>query len=416
MTYQTTLLPNGLRVATDSMADVESLSLGLWVPVGTRHENNRQEGVAHLVEHMMFKGTKTRSARQLSTAIEKNGGMMNAHTSREETAYYVRILPEDTELGLTLLADMLFHSTCEPALLDRERDVIIQEIGRDHDTPEDHIYDEVNAVAFPGQPLGRSILGRAEVIAKLPRQSVLDYIKRHYHPRHMVLAAAGKIDHGKLCALASVHFPLMHGKKSQPLAVSSRYVGGRRHIKKDCEQTHLMLAYPAPGYAHKKASAEKDIYTASVLAMILGGGAASRLFLKIREERGLVYSIQAFLSPYEDVGLLGIAAGTDPAKLAKVLPLIRKELRAIADKGVSAAELKRAKASLRADMLMGQESVMRRTEQLATHWLRYGHVPDMAKALRRLEAVTVVDVRAMMKMMLRAKETCVTIGPGQIVA
>ena len=403
MTIEITTLNNGLRVISDSMPESESMVFGVWVGVGTRNEPWTANGVAHLTEHMMFKGTKRRSAYALSTAIEKNGGAMNAHTTREETAYYARVLPEDSGLAADIIADMLQRSVFDAKELDRERQVILQEIGRDHDTPEDHIYDLLHQVAFPRQKIGRSILGSAAVVARLPRRNVTDYVRRHYHAGNMVIVGAGKITHKELVELAKRQFGrLPNGKTSKPEAAKIK--GGELRQTKDSEQLHLMLAFPAPALHARK------VYDASLLAILLGGSASSRLFQKVREQRGLVYNIGASHLAFHDTGLFTIYAGTDPARVRELIPVVCRELRDVAQH-VTPSELKRAKAQARADLLMGQESVMRRAEILGHQMLTYGKPIPIRETLARIMAVTEEDVQNIAARLFARRPILTALGP-----
>ncbi len=403
MTIEISTLDNGLRVVTDSMPDSESMVFGVWVGVGTRHEPWSANGVAHLAEHMMFKGTKRRSAYGISAAIEKNGGAMNAHTTREETAYYARVMPEDAPLAADIIADMLQRSIFDPKELDRERQVIIQEIGRDHDTPEDHVFDLLHETAFPKQKIGRSILGSADVIANLPRRELMSYVKRHYHAGNMVVIGAGKITHDEMVRLAKRHYGRLH--KGRMSKHEPAYIKSGAHIqKKDSEQLHLMLAFPGPGLH------ARNVHVASLLSIILGGSASSRLFQKVREQRGLVYNISASHIPFEDAGLFTIYAGTDPARVKELIPVVCRELRDVA-KHVTPSELKRAKAQARADMLMGQESVMRRAEILGHQMLTYGKPVPLRETLDRIMAVTEDDVQTMAARLLRRRPILTALGP-----
>ncbi len=403
MTIEISTLDNGLRVVTDSMPDSESMVFGVWVGVGTRHEPWAANGVAHLAEHMMFKGTRRRSAYGISAAIEKNGGAMNAHTTREETAYYARVMPEDAPRAADIIADMLQRSIFDPKELDRERQVIIQEIGRDQDTPEDHVYELLHETAFPKQKIGRSILGSPEVIAKLPRRELLNYVKRHYHAGNMVVVGTGKITHDEMLQLAKRHYGRLHaGRTSKHEA--ARIKSGARVIKKETEQLHIMMAFPGPGLH------ARNVQTASVLAIILGGSASSRLFQKVREQRGLVYAINASHIPFQDAGLFTIYAGTDPQRVKELIPVVCRELRDVAGH-VGPAELKRAKAQARADLLMGQESVMRRAEILGYQMLTHGKPTPLRQTLDRIMAVTEDDVQAMAARLLRRRPILTALGP-----
>ena len=404
MSVKTTQLSNGLRVATDSMADAESVVVGVWVGVGTRHEPWNANGVAHLVEHMMFKGTQKRSAYALSAAIEKNGGMMNAYTTREETAYYARVLPEDTALATDIIADMIQNSVFKPKELAREKQVIIQEIGRDLDSPEDHIWDVMYSAAFPKQKLGRSILGSSEVIANLPRDAAVDYINRHYHAANMVVVAAGRVDHGDFVDLVQKAFGSLLKGKVAPHE-KARFGGGPQTLAKEIEQMHVMIAYPGAG-RH-----QRDVYASQLLGILLGGNSSSRLFQKVREQRGLVYTVSAGHSPLSDTGLFQIYAGTDPARLDELIPVIGAELKDVTH-NIKASELARAKAQCRADILMGKESVMRRAEVLGHQMIAFGKSIPAERTLEKLMAVSAEDVQAVATKLFARKPVVSLLGPG----
>lgn len=404
MTIKITELDNGLRVATDTMPDAESVVVGAWVGVGTRHEPWNANGVAHLVEHMMFKGTKTRSAYALSTAIENKGGGMNAHTSREETAYYARVLPEDAEVAADVIADMLRNSVYAPKELDRERQVVIQEIGRDLDSPEDYAFDLMHKLAMPEQKIGRSILGSAKTIEMLKRSSIVDYVERYYVGTNIVLVATGKIEHAAFVEIVKKRFgDLPRGKK--PVEEKTKISFGAKLETKEIEQVHLILGFAGPGY-HAKA----DYYSTQILSLILGGSASSRLFQKVREKRGLVYTISSSHSGFSDAGIFQIYAGTDPKRLRELVPVICDELGDIRKK-VTRGELARAKAQIRADLLMGKESVMRRAEVMGHQILAYGKPTPAEKILQRLLAVTEEDVQGAAKRLFARKPILTALGP-----
>ncbi|MGB9154349.1 MAG: pitrilysin family protein [Alphaproteobacteria bacterium] len=406
MTIKITTLDNGLRIATDPMPDAESVVVGAWVGVGTRHEPWNANGVAHLAEHMMFKGTKTRSAYALSSAIENKGGSMNAHTSREETAYYARVLPEEAENATDIIADMMRHSVFDPKELDRERQVIIQEIGRDLDSPEDYVFDLMHELAMPKQKIGRGILGSAEVIAKLPRSAVTHYVKQHYTGANMVLIAAGKITHEAFVAMATKRFArLPHGRK--PVEQKTHVYGGVKLEAKDNEQAHLILAFAGPGYHAKTA-----FYPTQLLSLILGGSASSRLFQKVREKRGLVYTINSAHSGFNDAGIFQIYAGTDPKRLRELMPVICDELNDV-KKHVTRGELDRAKAQIRADLLMGKESVMRRAEMLGHQLLVHGKTIPIERILKKLMSVTQENVQNAAIKIFSHKPILTALGPLQ---
>jgi predicted Zn-dependent peptidase len=403
MTVRVSTLDNGLRVATDTMPEAESVVTGAWVGVGTRDEPWGANGVAHLVEHMMFKGTKKRSAYALSIAVEKNGGSMNAYTTREQTAYHARVLPEDTALAVDLVADMLQRSVFNPKELAREKQVIIQEIGRDLDSPEDRVMDQFYELAFPKQKIGRSILGSAKTIAELPRAAVKDYVHSHYHAGNTVLVAAGKVDHADFVNLAQKHFGRMPRGRAQRRD-KARIHGGAKLVSKKIEQLHFILGFPAPSYL------SRDVYAAQVLSILLGGTASSRLFHKIREKRGLVYTISSSHTPLSDSGLFQIYAGTDPQRISELIPVTCDELLDVT-KNVTPAELARTKAQAAADLRMGQESVARRADSLGYQLLAYGRPIGVDEALRKLMAVTKKDVEAIAAKIFTKKPLVAAYGP-----
>ncbi len=379
MAVRTTTLENGLRVVTDPMDTVESVSLGVWVGVGTRYENPEVNGVSHLLEHMAFKGTHRRSALAIAEEIEAVGGHINAYTTRESTAYYVRVLKEDVSLGVDLIADILQNSVMEPEELERERGVILQEIHQANDTPDDVVFDNFQAAAFPGQPLGRQVLGDAGIIAAMQRQTVIDYMKEHYSAGTMVLAAAGNIDHDRFVALARDAFgELPEGREAARDA--ARYTGGASVEEKDLEQAHLLLGFEGVGYR------DPDFYAAAVLSTLFGGGMSSRLFQEIREKRGLVYSIYSFVPSYSDCGLFGIYAGTGGEETAELVPLVCDEIKKMTD-AVGEAELTRARAQIKASILMALESSSSRCEQAARQMMVFGRPLPTDEIVAHIEAV-----------------------------
>ncbi|HYU13573.1 MAG TPA: pitrilysin family protein, partial [Stellaceae bacterium] len=324
MTTEITTLSNGLRVVTDRIDTVDTVSLGLWVDVGTRHEAPQINGVAHFLEHMAFKGTERRSARAIAEEIEAVGGHLNAYTSRESTAYYAKVLKEDLPLALDILADILMHSSFEPTELERERTVILQEIGQANDTPDDIIFDYFQERAFPDQAMGRPVLGSPDIIRRLSRESVMGYLRDHYGAARMVLSAAGNLEHARVVDLAEKllsEMPAERAVTSEP----AQYVGGDRRQERELEQLHLVIGFPGLPLG------DPDYYAASVLSTAFGGGMSSRLFQEVREKRGLVYSIHSFAHGYRDGGLFGIYAGTGEEEAAELLPVLCDETMRLAD-------------------------------------------------------------------------------------
>ncbi len=404
MSVRLSALNNGLRIATMTMADVETASLGIWVDAGSRHERAEQNGVAHMLEHMAFKGTERRSARAIAEEIEAVGGYLNAYTSREHTAYYARVLKEDIGLGLDILADILQHSSFEASELERERGVIVQEIGQTLDTPEDIVFDYLQEVAFPDQPMGRAILGTVERVKSFDRAKLLSYMAEHYHGPRMVLAAAGAVDHEDIRRRAEEAFRSLPPSQPRPV-VPGRYRGGEFRKKKKLEQAHFLLAFEGVPYEHA------DFYVAEVFVNALGGGMSSRLFQEVREKRGLAYSIYAFANSYLDSGLLGIYAGTSEADLAELAPVIVSEIEALAN-GASEEETHRARAQLKAGLLMSLESSSSRCEQSARQMLIFGRVVPVDEIIARVDAVDAAAIRRFARaLFLRGKPAVAALGP-----
>lgn len=404
MSAQVTRLENGLTVASDGMTSVETVSIGAWVGVGTRHEPAGDNGVAHLLEHMAFKGTERRSALDIAEAIEAVGGHMNAYTSRENTAFYAKVLADDAPLALDVISDILQHSTFDQEELSRERAVVLQEIGQALDTPDDIIFDHFQETAYPAQAIGRPVLGLADVVARLGQDSLRGYMGRHYSPGRMVVSAAGKIDHERLVALAVEAFTALPGKGGDPESDPADYRGGDFREDRDLEQVHLLLGFEAIGFR------DPDHYAGLLLSTLLGGGMSSRLFQEVREKRGLVYSIYSFLSSYSDGGLLGIYAGTGEDEVAELIPVVCDEMVKLWD-GVEAAELKRAQTQLKASILMGRESSGARAEQLAQQMLAFGRPIPTEDIVGKIEAVTLDDLSRLARRLVASPPTLAALGP-----
>jgi predicted Zn-dependent peptidase len=403
MTSQLSRLSNGLRVATDQIGTVDTVSLGIWVDVGTRHEPAEINGVAHFLEHMAFKGTERRSARDIAEEIEAVGGHLNAYTSRESTAYYAKVLKEDMPLALDILADILQHSTFAADELERERAVILQEIGQAYDTPDDIIFDHFQECAYPDQAMGRPVLGSPQIIRRLAREAVIGYLTGHYAAERMVLAAAGNVAHERLVALAE---GLLGGLPAhRPVAAeAASYRGGERREERELEQLHIVLGFPGLTLG------DPDYYAASVLSTAFGGGMSSRLFQEVREKRGLAYAIHSFVHSYRDSGLFGIYAGTGEAETTELVPVLCEETRRLKS-GFTPSELARAKAQMKAGLLMSLESTSARCEQLAQHLLVHGTPFDPVDTVRRIEAVDDAAIDRVVARWHSAPPTLAALGP-----
>jgi predicted Zn-dependent peptidase len=403
MSVRLSQLSNGMRVLTDTVNTVETVSIGVYVPIGTRHEPKKINGVSHMLEHMAFKGTERRSALAIASEIEDVGGHLNAYTSREHTAYHAKVLKEDVALALDLLADILQRSIFDPAELERERGVILQEIGQANDTPDDIVFDHFQETAFPNQMVGQPVLGRADIIKRMDRDTVANYMHDHYATSRMLLIAVGKIEHADLVRMAERVFtdmPMRDGATSEP----ARYVGGDFREERDLEQAHLLIGFP--GFS----SADPDLYAASLVSTALGGGMSSRLFQEVREKRGLVYSVYSFASPFSDGGVFGIYAGTGADALPELIPVLAQEIRRLGD-GFGKDEFERARAQLKAGLLMSLESTMTRVEQQAGHMLAFGTPFDPADLVRKIDAIDRDGVKRVAHRILSAPPTLAALGP-----
>ena len=398
-----TALPNGVRVVTDPMPTVESVSVGVWVRAGARFEPLETNGVAHLLEHMMFKGTARRTAPEIAESIENVGGHINAYTAREVTAYYAKVLKDDVALAVDVIADIVQNSLFDEAELTRERSVVLQEIGQAHDTPDDVVFDHFQAVAFPDQALGRPVLGLPDVVGKMPRDVIAGFHDKHYRGGAVVLAAAGNIAHETLVGLAEEHFADVPGGEPESYEASS-YVGGERLETRDLEQIHFVMGFEGVPVG------SDDYYALSVLSNLFGGGMSSRLFQEIRERRGLVYSIDTFLSGFSDGGVFGIYAGTGPELMDEFVPAVCGEISRLAD-SLGDVEIARARTQLKSGLLMGMESTGARSERAGQQMLLYGRVVSVAELVEKIDRVTPEMLANVARKTFSTMPTLATVGP-----
>jgi predicted Zn-dependent peptidase len=378
-------LSNGFRIVTENMPSLESASLGIWVMAGARHERVEQNGIAHFLEHMAFKGTKTRSALDIAEAIEDVGGFINAYTSREMTAYYVRVLGADVGMGLDVISDILLNPVFDPAEIEVERGVILQEIGQALDTPDDVVFDWLQEAAYPKQAIGRPILGPAERVRGFGRDDLKGFVAERYGPAQMILSAAGDVDHDMIVREAERLFGHLP-RRDSVVADSARFIGDERREIKELEQAHFTLALEGPDYR------DPDIYTAQIFASTFGGGMSSRLFQEAREKRGLCYSVFAQAGAFSDSGLMTIYSGTSGDKVHELALLVVDEMKRAAD-DMSYAEVARARAQMKAGLLMGLESPERRAERLARLVAIWDRVPPLAETVEMIDAVDMRKVR-----------------------
>lgn len=409
--YRLTTLPNGLRVATDKLFGTHTIALAISVDVGARYEEAQENGLSHFLEHMAFKGTKTRNARQIAEIFEDVGASINAFTSNEQTVYYARFLPKDLPMVVEVFADILQNSIFSDEELERERGVILQEIAMHQDAPEDLVFDHFHATIYPNQPLGRTILGTPNRIESFSADDLRAYMAKHYVPARMVISAAGNIEHDTLVALIGEHFHYTHsGSPLRP--PKARYHGGDFRKEADFEQLHLLLGFPGMAFTHK------DYFAAQIMATALGGGMSSRLFQEVREKRGLAYSVYAFLSSYEDNGIFGMYAAASETSAKELAPVMCEEVLRMAEEGISEAELERAKNQHIAGLQMVRESVSSVAEWIGRHLLCYREYRTAEMLEAGYEAVTREDVRCCLQQMLASGPlTLAALGPqGELAA
>jgi predicted Zn-dependent peptidase len=397
-----TTLANGLRVASRTMAGAETAAVGLYVASGSRHEPARLNGIAHLFEHMVFKGAGGRSAREISEAIEDVGGELNASTDRDGTSFTASVLPEHVGLGIELIADMVLRPHFAADELEREKDVVLQELGEARDTPSDIIFDELWEAAYPDQPLGRSVLGAEASIAAITADDLHRWRLDQYRAGSLVLVAAGKVEHDALVALGEARFAaLLEGEA--PEAEPARFTGGARLGRTKAEQAHLALAFPGA------AQRDPDYFAGRFFSDIVGGGASSRLFQQLREDRGLAYSIYSALHPYSDTGIFYVYAAAARRESAAAALLI-EEVVAEAAETATPREVERARIQAKAGLLMSLESPWGQANYVARQLQVHGRLVEPAEVVERLEAVTLDEVRSAGAKMLAGPRARATIG------
>ena len=406
MTTNVTTLSNGVRVVSDEMAHLETVSLGVWIAAGARHEGADQHGLSHLLEHMAFKGTASRSAQRIAEEIEEAGGDLNAATGLDMTAYYARVLKGDEGLALTLLADILLDSSFRADDLEKEREVIQQEIAAAQDSPDDLVFDLMHTTAYPNQAVGRPILGTPGSVAALQAADLRAFLAERYRPGAIVVSAAGAINHQNLVR----HVEALFGRLT-PAKVGSdvpaRYAGGIAATAKTFEQSHVLIGFPSPSYL------DESYYAAQVFSGLFGGGMSSRLFQEIREKRGLCYSIYSTVWGLRDAGMLAVHAATGSYMVEELSEIVAAELASLADGGPSAAELQRSKAQLKAGLLMGLESSSVRAEQMARHLMGHGRLIAPAELVQRVTDVTIDHMRTFADRLRSSPVTVAIAGTGR---
>lgn len=402
MTYQLTTLKNGLRVATEFLPGVESAAVSVSCGVGARYETEKENGISHLLEHMAFKGTKTRSARAIAEAFDAIGGQLNAFTSMELTVYYAKVLKQDVRLAIDYLADILQNSVFAEDELVREKEVIVQEIGMHRDTPDDLIVDYFDETAFPAQPLGRSILSTEDKVRSHSSDDLRAYMAAHYRTSRMVLSVAGNVKHEDIVALAEQYF-LMSEEGAGKRFDIAEYRGGDVRTKGDFEQLHVMLGLPAVNMH------SADYYALQIYANILGGGMSSRLFQEVREKRGLAYTVYAMGSAYEDVGMMNVYAAAAPEKAAELSGVLCEQIAGMA-KEISDHEILRAKNQQKAELLMARENPQTVANWIGRHLLMFGEYRKASDISARIDAVSKEQLLALAAHIASGKPTVAALG------
>lgn len=407
MTVELTTLANGLRVVTDRMRNLETVSLGLWVGVGARHETDREHGISHFLEHMAFKGTRRRNARQIAEEIEEVGGELNAATSMETTAYFARVLKGDEGVALGLIADILQNSAFGRPELEGERQVILQEIAATRDSPDDLAYDLLHDAAFPKQPVGRPILGTPGSVESFTAGDLKRFLGRRYGPGNMVISAAGAVRHANVVRHAEALFGGLTDDRRTTGERPAIYQGGVRSSEKSFEQSHLLIGFPSPSYR------DDEFFTAQVFSGLFGGGMSSRLFQEVREKRGLCYAIYSTAWGLKDAGLFGLHAATGANLMGQLIDVIGAELKRAAEEPAQPAEVARAKAQLKAGLLMGLESSSVRVEQMARHLLSHGRVLPSGELMYKVDEVTAERLRVFAAGLAQSVPSVAVVGSGR---
>lgn len=403
--YRRTVLPNGLVVLTEPMDHVRTVSLGIWIRAGSRHEDESRMGVSHFIEHALFKGTTTRSALAIAEAMDGIGGHLNAFTEREHTCYYLRLLSEHLEAGLDVLADMLLHPALEPDALEKERQVILDEIRMYEDAPDDLVHDLFAATLWPGHPLGWPIAGSQESVGGLSREDIAQFLAARYRPDVSIVAAAGQLEHDRVVDLVDRALGGWTGQARPDPLVPPHPQRANAFRSKDVEQVNLCLGVPGLPQAHP------DRYVLSVLDTALGGGMSSRLFQEIREERGLAYSIASYHAAYYDTGAFAVFAGTSPAAAREVVDLTRAGLLR-AREGLGAEEIRRAKESLKGGLMLELETPGSRMSKLARSEQYFGRQITLDEIIADVEAVRGEDVRRLAEeLLVPGRMTLAAVGP-----
>lgn len=404
--YYKSVLSNGIRVVSETIPYVKSASIGIWVGTGSRSEQEHNHGVSHFIEHLMFKGTTSRSAKDIAETVDAVGGQLNAFTAKENTCYYMKVLDTHLELAMDILSDMLIASKFDKDDIDREREVVLEEVNMYEDSPDELVHDIHLNKIWRDHPLGRNILGTTDAISRFDRNLVLEYYRNFYTPDNIVIAAAGNLTHEALTDLAAKYFGGLGGKKYELKSNPPVLTPARTVHNKDTEQVHLCLGtLSVPQNA-------PEIYTIHILNNILGGGISSRLFQAIREERGLAYSVYSYQTNYSDTGLFTVYAGTRPGNAKQVSELILQNIADIKNNGVTEHDLCKTKDQLKGSLLLGLESSSSRMSRLGKMEITLGKYVTLDEVVAKIDQVSLTDVRQIAESLFDPQTMCFTaLGP-----
>ncbi|SMC65072.1 M16 family metallopeptidase [Sporomusa malonica] len=404
--YQKSVLPNGIRVVSETIPYVKSVTMGIWIGTGSRFEEEYNHGISHFIEHLMFKGTAQRSAKDIAEVVDAVGGQLNAFTAKEYTCYYLKVLDSHAELALDILSDMLLASKFAEEDIERERQVVIEEVHMYEDSPDELVHDIHLDTVWPSHPLGRNILGTTDSIGRFNRELVMEYYRNFYTPENMVIAAAGNITHEELVKLASRYFSAMTGQRRIMAITAPRLTPSQTIISKDIEQVHVCLG------TLSVPQDSPEIYPVHIMNNVLGGGISSRLFQSIREERGLAYSVYSYQNNYKDAGLLTVYAGTRPSNINQVLDLIMENLKDLKNKGISQQELIKSKEQIKGSLLLGLESSSSRMSRIGKMEVSLGKFISLDQVVSKIDQVTLTDINQMIERMFTTENICFTaLGP-----
>ncbi len=404
--YRKSVLPNGIRLVTEAMPHVRSVAVGVWVDTGSRVEPEERGGISHLIEHLVFKGTATRSAEAIARAIDSVGGHMDAFTAKEHTCFYVGVLDEHLPLAVDLLSDILMRPLFAAGDIEKEKSVVLQEIKMVEDTPDDLIHDLFAERVWAGHPLGRPILGLWERVKAFDRPTILRHFEEEYVPGRITVAVAGHVEHERVRDLFATRFAAFDRPTMPRTMTSPTLHPGRHMVTKPLEQVHLVLGFPGIS------DVAPERYALYLLNDVIGGSMSSRLFQEVRERQALVYSVHSGTQPYRDTGLLYVYAGTEPANFAKVLRAVMKEVRALKKDGITTDELRRAKDHLKGNLMLSLESTSSRMNRLAKQELRFGAFVSLDEMLGAFDAVRPEDVEALLHRVLDEEQLALmTLGP-----